>query len=158
MLVIFGPNLNMLGPREPETYGADSMADIMGALSDQAKDVSRRIEMMQSNYEGILLTAIQKARSDAPAILFNMAAYTHTSVPLRDALAMFDGPKVQVHLSNNDRRKTFRQVSVTAGVSDGIIVGFGALSFCLGLDAVHRLLLRREGAEAIQQIRGGDIG
>ena len=118
VLVIFGPNLNMLGTREPEIYGADSMADIMGALSDQdqAVDLGRRIEMMQSNDEGVLVTAIQKARSDAAAILFNLAAYTHTSVALRDALAMFDGPKVEVHLSNNDRRETFRQVSLTAGV------------------------------------------
>ena len=158
VLVIFGPNLNMLGTREPEIYGAASMADIMGALSDQAVELGRRIEMMQSNDEGVLVTAIQKARSDAAAILFNLAAYTHTSVALRDALAMFDGPKVEVHLSNNDRREAFRQVSLTAGVSDGSIVGFGADSFRLGLDAVHRLLLRREGAEVIRQIRGGDIG
>ena len=107
---------------------------------------------------GAAAVAAAKARSDAAAILFNLAAYTHTSVALRDALAMFDGPKVEVHLSNNDRRETFRQVSLTAGVSDGSIVGFGADSFRLGLDAVHRLLLRREGAGAIRQIRGGDIG
>ena len=73
-----------------------------------------------------------------------------------DALAMFDGPKVEVHLSNNDRREAFRQVSLTAAVSDGSIVGFGADAFRLGLDAAHRLLLRRDGAGAIQQIRGGD--
>ncbi len=156
VLVIFGPNPNMLGTREPEIYGADSMADIMRALSDQAADHGRWIEMMQSNEEGVLVTAIQKARGDAAAILFNLAAYTHTSVALRDALAMFNCPRVEVHLSNNDRREAFRQVSLTAAVSDGSIVGFGADSFRLGLDAAHRLLLRRDGAGAIQQIREGD--
>ena len=158
VLVIFGPNLNMLGTREPEIYGVDSLADIMGFLSDQAADLGLRIEMIQSNDEGVLITAIQKARVDAAAILFNLAAYTHTSVALRDALAMFDGPKVEVHLSNNDRREAFRQVSLTAGVSDGSIVGFGADSFRLGLDAAHRLLLRRDVSGSIRQIQGGDIG
>ena len=156
VLVIFGPNLNMLGTREPKIYGADSMADIMGALSDQAADLGRRIEIMQSNEEGVLLTAIHKARGDAPAILFNLAAYTQISVAFRDALAMFDGPKVEVHMSNNNRCEAFRQVSLTAEVSDGSIVGFGAGSFRLGLDAAHRLLLRWDGAGAIRQIRGGD--
>ena len=80
VLVIFGPNLNMLGTREPEIYGADSMADIMGALSGQAVDLGRRIEMMQSNDEGVLVTAIQKARSDAAAILFNLAAFKRSQI------------------------------------------------------------------------------
>ncbi len=132
ILVIFGPNLNMLGTREPEIYGSDSMADIMAALTDRAEDLGRRIDMIQSNEEGVLVTAIQKARDDAAAILFNLAAYTHTSVALRDALAMFDGPKVEVHLSNNDQREAFRQISMTAGVSDGVIQGFGSDSFLLG--------------------------
>ena len=125
VLVLFGPNLNMLGTREPEIYGSDSMEDIMAALGGRAGELGRRIEMMQSNEEGALVTAIQKARDDAASILFNLAAYTHTSVALRDALAMFDGPKVEVHLSNNDSREAFRQVSMTAGVSDGSIAGFG---------------------------------
>ena len=157
VLVIFGPNLNMLGTREPEIYGLDSMADIIRALSDQAADLGRRIEMMQSNEEGVLVTAIQKARGDAAAILFNLAAYTHTSVALRDALAMFDGPKVEVHLSNNDSREAFRQVSMTAGVSDGSIAGFGIDSFLLGLDAAHRLLARRGSHGTRSKIATGDV-
>jgi len=104
------------------------------------------------------VSAIQKAREGAGAILFNLAAYTHSSVALRDALAMFDGPKVEVHLSNNDRREGFRKVSMTAGVSDGSIVGFGSDSFLLGLDAVHRLLLRRGDVGLVRQIEKGDIG
>jgi len=158
VLVIFGPNLNMLGTREPEIYGADSMTDIMTALADRAEDLGRRIEMMQSNEEGVLVNAIQKARDDAAAILFNLAAYTHTSVALRDALAMFDGPKVEVHLSNNDSREEFRRTSMTAGVSDGSIVGFGRDSFLLGLDAAHRLLLRRGDSTTVRQVMKGDIG
>lgn len=158
VLVIFGPNLNMLGTREPEIYGSDSMADIMAALTNRAEDLGRQIDMIQSNEEGVLVTAIQKARDDAAAILFNLAAYTHTSVALRDALAMFDGPKVEVHLSNNDRREAFRQISMTAGVSDGVIQGFGIDSFLLGLDAVHRLLIRRGDNGVVRKIMKGDIG
>jgi 3-dehydroquinate dehydratase-2 len=158
VLVIFGPNLNMLGTREPEIYGSDSMADIMAALTNRAEDLGRRIDMIQSNEEGVLVTAIQKARDDVAAILFNLAAYTHTSVALRDALAMFDGPKVEVHLSNNDRREAFRQISMTAGVSDGVIQGFGIDSFLLGLDAVHRLLIRRGDNGVVRKIMKGDIG
>jgi 3-dehydroquinate dehydratase-2 len=158
VLVIFGPNLNMLGTREPEIYGSDSMADIMAALANRADDLGRQVEMMQSNDEGVLVTAIQKGRDYAASILFNLAAYTHTSVALRDALAMFDGPKVEVHLSNNDRREDFRHVSMTAGVSDGSIVGFGGDSFLLGLEAAHRLLLRRGDSGTVRQIMNGDIG
>jgi 3-dehydroquinate dehydratase-2 len=158
VLVIFGPNLNMLGTREPEIYGADSMADIMAAVADRAADLGRRVEMVQSNDEAVLVTTIQNAREDAASILFNLAAYTHTSVALRDALAMFDGPKVEVHLSNNDRREDFRQASMTAGVSDGSIVGFGSDSFLLGLEAIHRLLIRRGDNGMVRQIMNGDIG
>jgi len=146
ILVIFGPNLNLLGAREPEIYGADSMADILKELAVEAERLGRSIEIIQSNEEGVLVTAIQEARDKATSILFNLAAYTHTSIALRDALAMFDGPKVEVHLSNNDSREKFRQVSLTAGFSDGSVVGFGADSFYLGLNAVHRLLRKREGA------------
>ena len=158
ILVIFGPNLNMLGTREPDIYGTDSMADIMAALVSRADDLGRKIDMVQSNDEGVLVTAIQAARQDAAAILFNLAAYTHSSVALRDALAMFDGPKVEVHLSNNDSREDFRRVSMTAGVSDGSIAGFGIDSFLLGLDAAHRLLMRRGHGVTVRQVMMGDIG
>jgi len=158
VLVLFGPNLNMLGMREPEIYGSDSMADIMAALAERAAELGRQIEMMQSNDEGALVRAIQQARDQAAALLFNLAAYTHTSVALRDALAMFDGPKVEVHLSNNDSREAFRKVSMTAGVSDGSIVGFGMDSFLLGLDAAHRLLMRRGRSGAGQRMTTGEIG
>ena len=140
VLIILGPNLNMLGTREPQIYGSDTMADIMSSLETQASRLGFNISMMQSNDEGELVTAIQKACITARAILFNLAAYTHTSVALRDAVAMFDGPRVEVHLSNNYQRESFRQISLTAPVSSGAIVGFGADSFLLGLDAADRLL------------------
>lgn len=140
VLIIFGPNLNMLGTREPQIYGSDTMADIMSSLETQASRLGLNISMMQSNDEGELVTAIQKACITARAILFNLAAYTHTSVALRDAVAMFDGPRVEVHMSNNYQRESFRQISLTAPVSSGAIIGFGVDSFLLGLDAVDRLL------------------
>ena len=140
VLIIFGPNLNMLGTREPQIYGSDTMVDIMSSLETQASRLGLNISMMQSNDEGELVTAIQKACITARAILFNLAAYTHTSVALRDAVAMFDGPRVEVHLSNNYHRESFRQISLTAPVSSGAIIGFGVDSFLLGLDAVDRLL------------------
>ena len=142
VLVIFGPNLNMLGTREPQIYGSHTMADIMSSLEVEASRLGLEIAMMQSNDEGELVTTIQKARGTARAILFNLAAYTHTSVALRDAVAMFEGPRVEVHLSNNYQRESFRQISLTAPVSSGVIVGFGSDSFLLGLDAVNRLLGR----------------
>ena len=140
VLIILGPNLNMLGTREPQIYGSDTMADIMSSLETQASRLGLNIYMMQSNDEGELVTAIQKACITARAILFNLAAYTHTSVVLRDAVAMFDGPRVEVHMSNNYQRESFRQISLTAPVSSGAIIGFGVDSFLLGLDAVDRLL------------------
>ena len=141
-LVIFGPNLNMLGMREPQIYSSHTMADIISSLEVEASRLGLEIAMMQSNDEGELVTTIQKARGTASAILFNLAAYTHTSVALRDAVAMFEGPRVEVHLSNNYQRESFRQISLTAPVSSGVIVGFGSDSFLLGLDAVNRLLGR----------------
>ncbi|RZO32713.1 MAG: 3-dehydroquinate dehydratase [SAR116 cluster bacterium] len=138
--MIFGPNLNMLGTREPQIYGSDTMVDIMSSLETQASRLGLNISMMQSNDEGELVIAIQKACITARAILFNLAAYTHTSVVLRDAVAMFDGPRVEVHMSNNYQRESFRQISLTAPVSSGAIIGFGVDSFLLGLDAVDRLL------------------
>lgn len=140
VLIILGPNLNMLGTREPQIYGSDTMVDIMSSLETQASRLGLNISMMQSNDEGELVIAIQKACITARAILFNLAAYTHTSVVLRDAVAMFDGPRVEVHMSNNYQRESFRQISLTAPVSSGAIIGFGVDSFLLGLDAVDRLL------------------
>ena len=128
----------------------------------EVKDVyqgSCVIDQKQSNIEGELIDALQQAKVKGyHGVILNAGGYTHTSVALRDALAMFDGPKVEVHLSNNDRREEFRRVSMTAGVSDGSIAGFGSDSFLLGLDAAHRLLMRRGQAATIRQVLRGEIG
>ncbi len=142
VLIILGPNLNMLGIREPEIYGSETMADIISSLEAQASNLGLKIAMVQSNDEGALVIAIQQGHRTARAILFNLAAYTHTSVALREVVAMFEGPRVEVHLSNNYQRESFRQISLTAPVSSGAIIGFSADSFQLGLDAVDHLLAR----------------
>ena len=142
ILVFFGPSLNMLGTREPHIYGSDTLADTKAELEAQARGLDCEITIMGSNDKSTIVTKIQQARGTAKIILFNLAAYTHTSIALRDALAMFDGPKVEVHLSNNYQREAFREISLTAPVSNGLIVGFGTDSFLLGLNAVDGLLKR----------------
>ena len=142
ILVFFGPSLNMLGTREPHIYGSDTLADTKAELEAQARGLDCEITIMGSNDKSTIVTKIQQARGTAKIILFNLAAYTHTSIALRDALAMFDGPKVEVHLSNNYQREAFREISLTAPVSNGLIVGFGSDSFLLGLNAVDGLLKR----------------
>ena len=156
VLVIFGPNLNKLGTREPQIYGSLTMDNIMSSLEVEASRLGLEIAMMQSNDEGELVTTIQKARGTARAILFNVAAYTHTSVALRDAVAIFNGPRVEVHLSNNYQRGSFRKIDLTAPVSSGAIVGFGAGSFLLGLDAVNRLLGRNDDRDHKLTRRDGE--
>ena len=142
ILVFFGPSLNMLGTREPHIYGSDTLADTKAELEAQARGLDCEITIMGSNDKSTIVTKIQQARGTAKIILFNLAAYTHTSIALRDALAMFDGPKVEVHLSNNYQREAFREISLTAPVSNGLIGGFGTDSFLLGLNAVDGLLKR----------------
>ena len=146
VLVLNGPNLNLLGTRQPEVYGSTTLAMVEEACVAHGHSIGLQVSCMQSNHEGALIDAIHAAKGAQHGIVLNAGAYTHTSIALRDALAMFDGPKVEVHLSNNDSREKFRQVSLTAGVSDGSVVGFGADSFYLGLNAVHRLMRKREGA------------
>lgn len=148
LLVLHGPNLNMLGTREPEIYGSDSLADIDRAVQARAASLSLSTDCFQSNDEGALISTIQDACATARSIVINAAAYTHTSVALRDALAMFEGPKVEVHLSKNFKREAFRQISLISPVCDGSIVGFGMNSYLLGVAAVHGLLAERSGRVA----------
>ena len=142
VLVIFGPNLNMLGTREPQIYGSHTMANIMSSLEVEASKLGLEIAMMQSNDEGELVTTIQKARGTARAILFNLAAYTHTSVALRDAVAMFEGPRVEVHLSNNYQRRVLSPDQPDGSCQQRCHRWLWCGSFLLGLDAVNRLLGR----------------
>lgn len=137
ILVLHGPNLNMLGTREPETYGHTTLADIERTLHDWGAAHGADVESFQSNDEAALVERIQKARAAGVAgIVINPAAFTHYSIALRDALLAAGLPAVEVHISNVHKRETFRRHSVTAPACVGQIAGFGAHSYILGLDAL----------------------
>lgn len=139
ILVIHGPNLNMLGVREPEIYGYTTLQDIDRMIHCEAERQGCRISTMQSNSEGDIVTAIQSAVGDYHAIVINPAAYTHTSVAIRDALCAVSLPKVEVHLSNIHAREEFRKVSITGAAVHGIISGLGADGYIYALQAAIRL-------------------
>ncbi|HQO57507.1 MAG TPA: type II 3-dehydroquinate dehydratase [Candidatus Omnitrophota bacterium] len=141
VLVVHGPNLNLLGQREPHIYGAETLADINALLENKARDWGIELDFLQSNHEGDIVDAIGRAKSQGfAAILMNPAAYTHTSVAIRDAVAAVDVPLVEVHLSNIYAREEFRHKSVIAPVCYGQISGFGVNSYVLGLEAIVLLL------------------
>ncbi len=136
VLVLNGPNLNMLGTREPEIYGSQTLADIELMMKDRARTLHLGVDFRQSNHEGELVTWIQEARLTASAIIINAGAYTHTSVAILDALQAFKGPIIEVHLSNIFRREAFRHHSYVSGAATGVICGLGAKGYLLALDAV----------------------
>ncbi|MFJ2441588.1 type II 3-dehydroquinate dehydratase [Streptomyces sp. NPDC087658] len=133
VLVLNGPNLNLLGIREPEVYGKDTLADIEALCHTTAAAHGLRADFRQSNHEGVLIDAVQEARITHRGILINPAGYSHTSVALRDALAASELPIVEVHLSNIHRRETFRHFSYVSAVADTVICGAGAHGYALGL-------------------------
>lgn len=135
VLVVHGPNLNLIGTREPEIYGAEKLADIEARISALAASLGLDVEFFQSNSEGSLVDRIQEARGSVDALIINAAAYTHTSVAIRDALIASEVPAVEVHLSNIHKREEFRHRSLIADVAVGQILGFGAESYLLGLRA-----------------------
>ncbi|MFM7426197.1 MAG: type II 3-dehydroquinate dehydratase [Elainella sp.] len=140
ILVLHGPNLNLLGLREPEVYGSTTLSAIDQMLRAEAESLQRQLSILQSNHEGALVDAIQAAYGQQQGILINPGAYTHTSVAIRDAIAGVGLPTVEVHLSNVYRREAFRHHSYIAPVAVGQISGFGAESYRLGLRAlVHHL-------------------
>jgi 3-dehydroquinate dehydratase-2 len=135
ILVLHGPNLNLLGKREPEIYGAVTLAEINARLHELADHHGVELEIVQSNHEGVLVDAIQEASGRIDALIINPGALTHTSVALRDAIAAVAIPTIEVHLSNLARREAFRQRSYVTGVAVGQIMGFGADSYVLALQA-----------------------
>lgn len=136
LLVLHGPNLNLLGSREPGIYGHTTLAEIDAGLRQRAQAVGHALESLQSNAEHVLIDRIQQAREDGTAfILVNPAAFTHTSVALRDALAAVAIPFIEVHLSNVHAREPFRRHSYFSDLAVGVIAGFGADSYRLALDA-----------------------
>lgn len=140
ILVLHGPNLNLLGSRENEIYGDLTLAEINKWIKKFAKEKGFAVELYQSNHEGELVTKIQEAREIVDAILINPAAYTHTSIAIRDALAAVNIPVVEVHLSNIYRREDFRKISLSAPIAVGVISGFGAFSYILGLRAAWEII------------------
>lgn len=140
VLVLHGPNLNLLGKREPEIYGSVTLDAINRLLAEEGQKLQAKTSPLQSNHEGVLVDAIQAARGEHQGILINAGAYTHTSVAIRDVIAAVNIPTVEVHLSNIYQRETFRHHSYIAAVAIGQISGFGANSYRLGLQAlVHYL-------------------
>lgn len=138
--VLNGPNLNLLGLREPEIYGSDTLDDIAGGLEDRARDLGVAIDLRQSNHEGHLIDWLHEAQAvGARAVLLNAGGFSHTSVALHDAVKAVTVPVIEVHLSNPQARESFRHRSRIAAACVGTIAGFGALGYELALDAAARL-------------------
>jgi len=142
VLVLNGPNLNMLGQREPAVYGSDTLVDINVMLEREAEGLNLSIETFQSNSEGAIVDKIQQALGRAAGLIINPGAYTHTSIAIRDALLLLDIPMVEIHLSNTYKREDFRKTSMIADIVTGRIVGFGAFGYILALKAIGQRVQR----------------
>ncbi len=145
VLFLNGPNINMLGKREPHIYGRTSLAEIEAAVRRRAEELGITIDFRQTNEQGELVTWIQQARDGADLIVLNAGAYTHTSVAVHDALHAAEKPVIELHLSNNFRREDFRHLSYVSSAARGIIEGFGAQGYLTALEAAARLLDRPDG-------------
>ena len=139
--VLNGPNLNMLGMREPQLYGYQTLADIEGECRRLANEKQLEVVWYQSNLEGELITKIQSLAGSVDWIVINAAGLTHTSVALRDALSLFPGAVIEVHLSNIHAREPFRHTSLISAIAKGVIAGFGATSYYMAIDAISHLHL-----------------
>jgi len=140
VLVLNGPNLNMLGVRQPEVYGRQTLADIEAECRARAGSLGLEIDFRQTNSEAELLGWVHASRGQASAVIINPAAFTHTSIALLDALLLLDVPVIEVHLSNVHRREAFRRHSYVSQAAQGVICGFGGQSYILAIDAVASLL------------------
>ena len=138
--VLNGPSLNLLGTREPEIYGPDTLDEIAGRLEDRASELGVEVDIRQSNHEGHLIDWLHEAQAEgAKAVILNAAGFTHSSIALLDAVRAISTPVIEVHLSNPQARESFRRRSLIAPAARGTIAGFGALSYLLALDAAARL-------------------
>lgn len=146
ILILNGPNLNMLGTRQPDIYGSETLETIAASCTEHAAKLGYETDFRQSNHEGELVTWIQQAGGTAAGIAINAGAYTHTSVAIRDALLTTAVPIVEVHLSNIYRRETFRHTSYISGIADGVLCGFGSQGYLMAIDAIHRFV--RQAARA----------
>lgn len=142
--ILNGPNLNLLGGREPEIYGRETLADIEAATAAKAPEFGFSVEFRQSNTEGTLVDWVQEASAKAAGLIINPGAYTHTSIALLDSLQAAAIAKIELHLSNTHAREAFRRHSVTAAAVDGVIMGFGAPGYLLALEALKSLMERRK--------------
>ena len=145
VLLLSGPNLNLLGEREPAIYGTATLDDLVKRAEVAAAAADLELRHLQSNHEGELIDAVHAARGNTDALIINAGALSHTSWSLHDAVAAFDGPVVELHISNPAAREPFRHTSVLAPVASGVVAGFGGLGYELAVDAVAALL---KGAEA----------
>lgn len=144
ILILHGPNLNLLGLREPDIYGALTLGEINHRLQDYGQELGFEVRTYQSNSEGALIDALHEARAWAKGIVFNPGGYTHTSVALRDAVAAIELPVIEVHLSNTQAREEFRHHSLIAPVCQGSIMGFGWVSYKLALLALAEIIKDQE--------------
>jgi 3-dehydroquinate dehydratase-2 len=145
IVLLSGPNLDLLGEREPSVYGTATLDDHVAGATSVATKLGYALEHHQTNHEGGLVELVHAARGRAVAIVINAGALSHTSWSLHDALAAFDGVVVELHLSNPAAREPFRHTSVIAPVADGCIAGFGGIGYGLAVDAVHRILVAEAG-------------
>ena len=143
VLLLSGPNLNLLGEREPEVYGTEALADHVATAESAAKQHGLEVEHLQSNSSGALVDAIHGARGRCAAVVINPGAFTHYAWAIADALAAFDGPVIELHLSNPNAREAWRHTSVVAPVATATIAGLGGDGYALAIDAVARLLDRQ---------------
>ena len=140
LYIINGPNLNLLGRREPEKYGKASLETVKSICLEKCKDYSLDLHFSQSNVEGELISEIHKAIDDGCGVIINAGALTHSSIGIFDALSMFNGPKIEIHITNVYARESFRHKSFISPVANGIIAGLGVNSYLLAIEAMHNLI------------------
>ena len=153
IFVLNGPNLNLLGQREPRIYGTQTLQDIQAAMEQRAKALRLKLDVRQSNHEGVLVDWLHESMAKAAAVIINGGGYAHTSIAIRDAVAALPIPVIEVHLSNVYAREHFRRQSMIAQVARGSIAGFGPLSYVLALDAAAHLCKGAAATQAKNQIQ-----